>query len=31
VAEFDPVILEKLPGGMERLNITGGEPMLRGS
>jgi Fe-coproporphyrin III synthase len=27
--EFDPAILEKLPGGMERLNITGGEPMLR--
>lgn len=28
--EFDPAILEKLPGGMERLNITGGEAMLRG-
>jgi len=27
--EFDPAILEKLPGGMQRLNITGGEPMLR--
>lgn len=27
--EFDPAILEKLPGGMTRLNITGGEPMLR--
>lgn len=27
--EFDPAILEKLPGGMERLNITGGEPLLR--
>ncbi len=27
--EFDPEILSKIPGGMERLNITGGEPMLR--
>jgi len=27
--EFDPKILEKIPGGMQRLNITGGEPMLR--
>lgn len=27
--EFSPEILEKLPGGMVRLNITGGEPMLR--
>ena len=27
--EFDPAILEKLPGGMARLNITGGEPLLR--
>ena len=27
--EFDPEILRKLPGGMKRLNITGGEPMLR--
>ena len=27
--EFDPAILEKIPGGMQRLNITGGEPMLR--
>jgi len=27
--EFDPAILEKLPDGMKRLNITGGEPMLR--
>ncbi len=27
--EFDPRILEKIPGGMKRLNITGGEPMLR--
>jgi Fe-coproporphyrin III synthase len=27
--EFSPEILEKLPGGMARLNITGGEPMLR--
>jgi len=27
--EFDPAILEKIPGGMIRLNITGGEPMLR--
>ena len=27
--EFDPTILEKIPGGMQRLNITGGEPMLR--
>ncbi|BBO92873.1 radical SAM protein [Desulfosarcina ovata] len=27
--EFDPKILEKIPPGMTRLNITGGEPMLR--
>jgi MoaA/NifB/PqqE/SkfB family radical SAM enzyme len=27
--EFDPKILEKIPPGMNRLNITGGEPMLR--
>jgi MoaA/NifB/PqqE/SkfB family radical SAM enzyme len=27
--EFDPAILEKIPAGMKRLNITGGEPMLR--
>ena len=27
--EFDPEILSKIPGGMKRLNITGGEPMLR--
>jgi MoaA/NifB/PqqE/SkfB family radical SAM enzyme len=27
--EFNPAILHKLPGGMQRLNITGGEPMLR--
>ncbi len=27
--EFDPEILKKIPGGMQRLNITGGEPMLR--
>jgi len=27
--EFDPKILEKIPEGMNRLNITGGEPMLR--
>ena len=27
--EFSPQILEKLPGGMTRLNITGGEPLLR--
>ena len=27
--EFDPKILEKIPSGMKRLNITGGEPMLR--
>lgn len=27
--EFDPAILEKIPEGMTRLNITGGEPMLR--
>lgn len=27
--EFDPSILEKIPSGMQRLNITGGEPMLR--
>ena len=27
--EFKPEILEKIPGGMQRLNITGGEPLLR--
>jgi len=27
--EFDPEILKKIPSGMKRLNITGGEPMLR--
>jgi MoaA/NifB/PqqE/SkfB family radical SAM enzyme len=27
--EFNPEILYKLPGGMKRLNITGGEPLLR--
>jgi len=27
--EFDPEILRKLPAGMKRLNITGGEPLLR--
>ncbi len=27
--EFNPKILEKLPGGMKRINITGGEPLLR--
>ncbi len=27
--EFNPDILEMLPGGMHRLNITGGEPMMR--
>jgi Fe-coproporphyrin III synthase len=27
--EFDPKILEKLPTGMIRLNITGGEPAVR--
>ncbi len=27
--EFGPDILGKLPGGMKRLNITGGEPTLR--
>jgi MoaA/NifB/PqqE/SkfB family radical SAM enzyme len=27
--EFDPEILGKIPAGMKRLNITGGEPMLR--
>lgn len=27
--EFDPEILKKLPSGMKRLNITGGEPLLR--
>jgi MoaA/NifB/PqqE/SkfB family radical SAM enzyme len=27
--EFNPEILEKIPGGMQRLNITGGEPLLR--
>ena len=27
--EFDPEILRKIPGGMKRLNITGGEPLLR--
>jgi len=27
--EFDPEILKKIPEGIQRLNITGGEPMLR--
>jgi len=27
--EFDPQILRKIPSGMKRLNITGGEPLLR--
>jgi len=27
--EFNPQILAKLPTGMKRLNITGGEPLLR--
>jgi MoaA/NifB/PqqE/SkfB family radical SAM enzyme len=27
--EFDPEILRKIPAGMKRLNITGGEPLLR--
>jgi MoaA/NifB/PqqE/SkfB family radical SAM enzyme len=27
--EFNPKILEKLPSGIKRLNITGGEPLLR--
>lgn len=27
--EFDPAILNKIPGGMTRLNINGGEAMLR--
>lgn len=27
--EFSPDILNKIPGGMARLNITGGEPFLR--
>jgi MoaA/NifB/PqqE/SkfB family radical SAM enzyme len=27
--EFDPAILRKIPPGMKRLNITGGEPLLR--
>lgn len=27
--EFNPDILNKIPEGMKRLNITGGEPMLR--
>ena len=27
--EFDPEILKKIPKGMKRLNITGGEPTLR--
>lgn len=27
--EFRPEILQKIPGGMKRLNITGGEPLLR--
>ena len=27
--EFNPEILEKIPAGMKRLNITGGEPLLR--
>jgi MoaA/NifB/PqqE/SkfB family radical SAM enzyme len=27
--EFDPEILLKIPAGMKRLNITGGEPLIR--
>lgn len=27
--EFPPALLDRLPAGIERLNITGGEPMLR--
>ncbi|MDD4858069.1 MAG: radical SAM protein [Candidatus Krumholzibacteria bacterium] len=27
--EFNPEILRKIPAGMKRLNITGGEPLLR--
>jgi len=27
--EFKPEILDKIPSGMKRLNITGGEPLLR--
>lgn len=27
--EFEPQILQKIPSGMKRLNITGGEPLLR--
>lgn len=27
--EFDPYILDKLPSGMIRLNVTGGEPTIR--
>ncbi len=27
--EFNPQILEKLPGRMKRINVTGGEPLLR--
>ena len=27
--EFKPELLEKIPSGMQRLNITGGEPLLR--
>jgi len=27
--EFDPAILAKIPGGMTRINMTGGETMLR--
>jgi len=27
--EFKPQILDKLPGGMKRINVTGGEPLLR--
>lgn len=29
VKEFDPKILEKIPVGMKRINVTGGEPLLR--
>ncbi len=27
--EISPEVMDKIPGGMTRLNITGGEPMLR--
>ncbi|RJQ18375.1 MAG: radical SAM protein [Nitrospiraceae bacterium] len=29
VEEITPEVIDKIPGGMTRLNITGGEPMLR--